>query len=503
MPDPVEAYLKRHGPSLSTEVSAHLVKTLKVSAEAARQRVYRSTAAHALSGLTFPRRARFLYLQPQFGSPLYWDALTTALITTNSAYGFAIAALRQRGGVVTMARFPTVCGAPVRQSKHLAPETILARLEGAGLVKRQTLNGLGECVTLVQAEGYYDWVGPRLQADAVAESILLLAVRDWLRKLNLASYNVIALRGDTPPPKVGTFLWDLSGPSYIYPLTRRSGVGRRNGFVVCDVHLGSPMTPSGVEPFVRKCATLRSLTKVGGCLQILVAEQFDQRAFQRLRSVGVIAATPTSLFGQEVADSLRELASVLENAARTAIDPERFEQLFQVLSKIDGAANQLRGTLFEYMAAELARQTLGPDVRMNRMFKVPGRGEAEADVVAVRLNHGITVIECKGYSPRATIPDDKFQRWLQHSVPLCHAAIQTHPDWRNYTPHFEFWSTAGLSDASMRLFQDAQAAINPDRYTIGLRLNDRLRDDCRATNDASLLTAFEKHFVRLPAEPWF
>lgn len=500
--DPVEAYLQRYGPSLSSDVTAHLVKTLNLKPPAARQRVSRSPKVKELSGLPFPRRARFLYLQEQFGSPRYWDALGAALIKTNSAYGFAIAALRQREGVVSLKQFPIVCGAPTRQSKHLAPETILARLEGAGLVSRLTLRGVGDCVGLVQVEGHYDWLGDHLHAKAISEGILLLALRDWLRNLNLASYNAIRVRGDETAPRVGTLLWDLSGPSYVYPLTRSGKGGGRNGFVACDVLLGETMTAAGVAPFLRKCTTLRGLRNVGACLQILVADRFDAAAFAALKSAGVVPATPAGLFGEEIAESLRELTSVLESAARNVIDPERFETLFRALGKINGADNQLRGTLFEYLAAEVARRTLGSNVQMNRLFKDTEGLEAEADVVAVWPDQGITIIECKGYSPRGDIPDDKFKRWLQYNVPVCFRSIKLHPDWKNFTPHFEFWATGRLSPDALALFEQVQSSVNPGRYTLGLRQNARLHEDCRTTGDPTLLRAFEKHFTVPPAALW-
>ena len=105
------------------------------------------------------------------------------------------------------------------------------------------------------------------------------------------------------------------------------------------------------------------------------------------------------------------------------------------------------------------------------------------------------MIECKGWSPRATLTDDKFKRWLQHNVPVAFAATKTHPDWRNFAPHFELWTTAVLSDEASELFESASAQINPDRYTIGLRLNEDLRSAFRGTRDDSFLTAFERHYT--------
>lgn len=500
--DPITDFLELNGPSLSSEIVKHLVDDQGMLPAAARKRVSRVGGdVKRLAGIVFPHKARFFYLQRQFGAPEYWANLADALISTNSAYGYAIAALRQRDGVIPVGQFPIVCGAPLRQQRHLSPDTIYNRLSDAKLLSKVTVPGVGECVALVQHEEHYSSGADLMRARLVTEDILLTAVKDWLRKLGIASYGQVALRGDEVPPKVGTFAWDLSAPCYLGHMVRKGADGEvKPGFVTCDVYLGDDMTELGVAPFIRKCLMLRSLRNVGPCMQILVANRFRRDAFHLLKRHGIIPATPKSLFGEDVAQALTQLTSVLDKAARSVIDPAQFDELFSKLGKIEGAATQLRGTLFEYLAADLARKTLAPDVSLNRIFKVPGK-EAEADVVAVRPHQAITLIECKGYSPRATIPDTLFKRWLEHNVPTCYAALKQHPDWKSLPITFEFWATAPLTDEAMALFAKAKATIKPTRYAIELKLGPDLQRAVKKTNDPSLITAFEKHFVKIEREP--
>ena len=364
------------------------------------------------------------------------------------------------------------------------------------------VSGLGECIGLVQAEGHYESKGPEIRARLLTKGILLLAVKDWLKKLGIVSYDKVAIRRGDTEPKVACFLWDLSAPSFLGHMLQVGKDGTlKNGFVACDVHLGETMTAQGVAPFVRKCVTLRSLRNVGTCMQILVASRYDAGAFQLLKQNGIIPATPANMFGDEVAEGLQQLASALEAAAHSIIDPAQFDELFRRLGKIEGAGNQLRGTLFEYLAAEMARKTVAPDVRMNRRFRTVDQKEAEADVVAVRDHHANTLIECKGYSPRSVIPDHYVARWLQHNVPTCFRAIKAHPDWQNLKVAFEFWATAPLSAESIALIDTARAAINPDRYAINVRLGPDLHALCNEIRDPGLLTAYEKHFMKVAGEP--
>lgn len=93
--------LAKHGP-MTTSRAAKLLVERGILPEAARQRVSRrSPEIDTLRGLTFPKRARFIYLKSQFGTDGYWKALIVAIQETNPAYAAALAALRARGGTIT------------------------------------------------------------------------------------------------------------------------------------------------------------------------------------------------------------------------------------------------------------------------------------------------------------------------------------------------------------------------------------------------------------------
>ena len=130
------------------------------------------------------------------------------------------------------------------------------------------------------------------------------------------------------------------------------------GFIACDVYLGDgPVDKNGIQPFINKCVKLRMLRNIGSCMQIFVADEYAPDAFQDLKKHGIIPATPSNLFGEEVGEGLTVLFQVLRDATRKAIDPESFDLLFRTLGKIKGEATQLRGTLFEYLVADRAEKT--------------------------------------------------------------------------------------------------------------------------------------------------
>lgn len=369
----------------------------------------------------------------------------------------------------------------------------------AGLFQRIEVPGVGPCISLVQADDHYEGLSLDLQARSFTEDILLTAVRDWARKLGLVSYDRVMARGGETLPMVGTFAWDLTAPSYLGPLSRIGKDGKpKPGFFMADVFLGGEVSQRDIEPFVRKCLTLRTLRHLGPCMQMFVASRYHADAFKLIKRHGIIPATPRTLFGDEVAEALIQVRSVLVSVARWQVDPERIDELFRRLAKIEGAAVQLRGTLLEFMAAGYWRR-VSDHVSMNRVLKADGQ-KAEADVIAVRDGSSVTFIECKGYSPYATIPDQEVKDWLQKRVPTLYKAAREHPDWKNLKVKLEFWASGQLSEEALVMLETARAAINPRRYSIAVRQGQKILTSFELNQDQSLAIAFRKHFMRPPAE---
>ena len=123
MGDPIEAILDYYGPLLSSEVATRLAEREGISPTAARQRLSRVRGnVRKLAGIPFPRNARFMYLDQQFGSPAYWYNLAAALIANNSALGYAISALRQHRGMVPAPSFRSSADRPC-DSSSISPPT--------------------------------------------------------------------------------------------------------------------------------------------------------------------------------------------------------------------------------------------------------------------------------------------------------------------------------------------------------------------------------------------
>ncbi|MGQ0689894.1 MAG: hypothetical protein ACT4NK_14160 [Limnobacter sp.] len=496
MTDIVVLTLTRLGPCLSTELVATLVKDYGLQPATARQRVSRSTQIKKLAHLVFPRGVRFVYLQSEYASPLFWTTLIRQLLKHSVSYGGGLAALIARGGLMPVSHFLIACGAPVAQKGHISARSVLDRLRVAELVKVFDTPGIGECVELAHTVDTPSWELCSMRARISTEAVLLNAVRDWARNLGLVSYNKVVIRDlNVTEPRVGTFNWDLAGPSYLAPLTQWDKAANRvkQGYLVCDTLLGVNVEDYQLQPFINKCVTLRSLAKVGRCLQMFVADGFSVEAFALAKQNGVVPATTTQLFGQDVASALRELTDVLKNAFVNEKTLETVTAIFNKLSHIEGAATNLRGALFEYLVADVVRlSTTHTSIRLNEIIKDEQGRVAEVDVLAHHFDKSIRFIECKGYKPDGTIPDDMVERWLRDRIPVIRNAAEAYRDWRKCRQEFEFWTSGELSDHAKSLVTEEARHVR--KYSVKIVEGAGLAQLVSATNNTALKNAFRQHF---------
>ncbi|QUG87683.1 hypothetical protein GR140_02565 [Pseudomonas putida] len=497
--------LKKNGPMLSSDLSKLLETSCGLTPEAARKRVERGCVGMTrLNHIVFPHRARFSYLCEDYGSPFFFDSLMGALKKTRSTYFSALQALALRGNVMPRAHFLIACGAPVSQKKHIAAESLLERLVKATLVKEVNLPG-GECCVVrcdhhQMLEVTSLWA--KMKGRLIAEKVTLLAVKDWSRNLGMVSYDSVATREDDGSkglPKVGTFNWDLAGPSYLFPMREYTSTTIKPGFLVCDLALNGRVTADQLAGFVNKCVTLRNLKKVGKCLQVFVAESYESEAFALLKEKGIIPATTESLFGRDVALALKNLCTVLSDTAKLTQNPEALDKIFNDLSRIEGAASTLRGSLFEFAVAQIARSTfLGYPQEMNRIVRDSIGAEAEIDVLAHRPNHEVIFIECKGIHPISTLSDDEVERWINKRIPVIRGVVKAHSEWTNVSQRYELWTSGKLSENAIAMVKDAQ--IKNPRIEIQLRDADYVLAQAVSSNEAGLLKTYRQHFVTHPMQ---
>ncbi len=501
-PHEIEQFLRLNGPSLSSEIAKHFVGK-GLTPEAARQRITRSRGTVTrLSGINFPRKEKFLYLEDHWGKQEYWRALLAAFRKTAAIYGTALDAIAARGGALPITMLAGSSGSPLRQRGHIGAETVFKRLLAIGAVSKSELPGLGNCIVpnpnlpiaITEIEMNY--------ARYTVETTLLLAVRDWARKLGLASYNKINIRDKdkSQQPTFGTTQWDLVGPSYLQPLVKRSTDNKvKPGSLVCDVFVGGTLETDHIQYFIRKCSAVSSLRNMATFLPIIVADRFTPEAFNLGRSKGVVMATPGTLFGEEVASGLSSLLKTLNNAAAMAVkNPDVIQKLFSSLSAIEGAAANIRGDLFEMIVGHLVHKREGYSVDIGPLIKDRQTGAyKEIDVRGVRGHERVWHCECKGHQPDHIVSQDEIEEWLERKVPFIHRVTrETRREWANCEFIFEFWTCGHFDPTTLDYLKSRSQAIK--KYRIGWKDGDSVREYAKESKIRSIIKTLEEQYFRNP-----
>lgn len=455
--------LNEHGPMLSSDIS-RIYRRMGVNDSAARQRVNRrSDEVKTLYGLPFPKGARFLYIEGDFGDLRFYRALISKLQETKSAYGAAIGGMLAREGICLADHWPVVSGSPDKQKGHISHSKILDGLKQAKLIEERDIAGLGPCLNL--NERYFSTSISAFRSRLTIEHILRNCIHDWAIKLGWSSNGSLQVLDEEVFPKFSTMSFDLVGPCYLQPLvTWQKGI-LKNGFFVCDVISSGPLQEDGISGFLKKVTTLKALRNLGRFQPMLLASSYSEDALMLLRSRGIIAATPESLFGRQVADALAELLRVLQQAAEIAIgNPEKIEELFNQLSGFEG---NLRGSLFELIVGNLVRMTNGGSIDIGVLVTdYVHQNRADIDVRLVNETE-IVSYECKGHGPDVEVTLEEVKYWLEKQVPIIRAAHLLEQRFDNLAHIFEFWTTGQFSSEALTFLESRKSTIK--KYTIRWR----------------------------------
>ena len=485
------------GPALTTDLARHLMAQ-GVSYAAARQRISRrSEEVRVLHGLPFPRRSRFIYLESQFGTKEYWDALIQAISVASPSYASALTGLRMRGGFLPTQYFHIASGAPVRQTGQLASSLILDRLLSVDLVSSEAVDGIGECVVLGGRRFLDPTAVSLVRARLLTEALLLDAIRAWLGRMNMASPSVTTIRGDSKAPQFATYLFDLCGPSYLSPLVRNRKGKRDPGFFVADVIVGKDLNTEEVKPFIRKCTTLAQLKRVRPFVPMLIADNFSPEALHECRSRGIIATRPETLFGKDVALALNDLFQALTKAAAiAAASPDRIEKLFGSLSAIEGAAGNLRGALFEVMVGHVVHAIEGGSIDIGVLVTdLQNSCRAEVDVRLVR-EKVVKIYECKGYQPSNLVSETEVEDWLKKKVPTIYNAHAHEPRFQDCRLKFEFWTCGGYHEKAIEKLKVAQHRTR--KYDIDWKDGLQVHRYLAQLKSPGIRKIFNEHYLKHP-----
>lgn len=329
----------------------------------------------------------------------------------------------------------------------------------------------------------------------VAEQIVLDALREWVRKLGFGSFDKVAVRGLEHQPQFGQFNWDLTAPTYLFPFVRHGeGIRSSPGFFVADVLLGRALTQEQVRYFVNKATIMRRQRKTRPFLGLLLADHYAPEAFKLGRTEGLIFTTPDVLFGTGISAALRELIQTLRNAAAVAVkNPDVVHDLFAKLGRLEGAALNLRGPLFEMILAYCFRREGSVDIGVS--VRDPDTGEpAEIDVL-VKASTVVRVCECKGYS-RNMVDIDEIKDWLDVRVPRIRRYLRNNDYFKKFPLQFEFWISGEFTAAALGYLRTRKREAV--KYQIDWKDGEALRRYVDQLDEPYVLRVLDEHYFRHP-----
>ncbi|MAI60815.1 MAG: hypothetical protein CBB87_00105 [Micavibrio sp. TMED27] len=488
----VEDIIRSEGPMLSSDIIA-IYKKQGVSPSAARQRVRRrNSLVKSLNGLPFPKNTNFLYVEGEFGSPKFFEALVKALLESSPAYACAISGLEARGGICLKTDWDIISAAPVLQQGHLASQEILKRLMAVKLIKELNVAGIGECIVFDDRFGSLNFA--EFRSRLALEHIVIDMVKNWAIRMCFTSNDTVQVRNTTKQPKFSTHNFDIVGPSYLYALKKRGSTGVQNGFFVADVIWNNELSLAQVSGFLKKITNLSYLKKLGSFQPMLVSNGFTKDALMKCRATGVITVTPDTLLGRDVAQALSQLLETLNKAAEIAIgNPEKIELLFDRLSAIDGISGNLQGALFEMLAGHILKDLYAGSIDIG-VIVTDHETSRKADI---DLRHvggdAVTCIECKGYPSHKKVTIEEVKYWLEKQVPIFYGSQKYEQRFADKRKVYEIWTMGYYEDDALEYLNERKDVIK--KYDIFWRDNEYVLSQSKKLETKTVYNTLRKYYL--------
>lgn len=491
----IEGLLYTHGPMASSKLKELLINK-GLSEEAARQRI--SRAGEKIMRFThfpLPKREAFLYLGKDYNTRKFWIALLAAHSEARSVYANTFFALRAYQGVIPTYLLAKTSGAPVKLTKHVPVRLLEDQMVRGELIRREHDDTLGACL-ISHVHMHEGDNSPRdVRGQLLIEEILIKGVSEWLRKNGMGSFNKIQVRNSEKMPDFSHHHWDITAPSYIFPLATITNRNIQNGFVVADIVYAN-ITEKGIQAFLAKVNRCRNLRNSRPFMAMLIASSFDKETIILARHAGIVLTTVDNFLGTDIAYLLDSLLSTLNRAARVAVaNPGKINELLKGINRIEGAAINLRGVMFEMLACHVVLKTQNvSNVDMNKVVTYENES-AEIDVIGFRHEAEIKCYECKGYEVRRYISVEMIEIWFKR-VQRIRKFYQNSEAYRDRKLTFEYWTSSAFTpeaEEKLKAFREKNHRVCID-WKDGKQILQIARQDRLNT----IVDALNEHYFKHP-----
>jgi len=231
-------------------------------------------------------------------------------------------------------------------------------------------------------------------------------------------------------------------------------------------------------------------------LAILVADSFEAEAQKQAKNAGVMITTVKNFLGIDIAELMNSLLSTLNRAgAIAAANPDKIDQLFRGLQRIEGAAINIRGAMFEMLVGHMVLKTQNVStIDLNKKITDDGK-KAEIDVIGYRSEAEIKCYECKGYEVRRLIDAALIERWFIQ-IQLIRRFFQNSEVYRDRKLTFEFWTSSDFTPDALALMKEFK--LRNKRLNIAWKNGEQLITIAREDRLTSIVTVLNDHYVKHP-----
>lgn len=132
-------------------------------------------------------------------------------------------------------------------------------------------------------------------------------------------------------------------------------------------------------------------------------------------------------------------------------EPDSVFDLLRRISKIEGAALNTRGILFEMLVARLFN-IQGFHIDIRKVVYTDSKEQVEIDVRAKGPNQ-IVCCECKGMSPGNLVGVREIEDWESRQLPRIKSWMKSAPEMPK-NRRFIFWSSSGFSADAEKLIKE-------------------------------------------------
>jgi len=444
--------LKENGPMLSGKLANLLQLKYGISNVVARKIVSRATSPiHKLKNISFEKNQKYIYLQEQFNSDIFFRNLLSAFRCSSRCYYQVVIAIRNNGGFISKKVLASYVAAPVENlTKHKRYDLIVADLIKLEFIQEYT-------------DEYYQLLFPHVIGTDVkntkgielAKKTVVDDFCDWAKKLNIIAYN--SAKTFFQCANFAKFQWAFTSPSYIFNISDiNTG---KPGFWIGDIVLAQKADIEDIQFFLDKIDVIRNFKNLPHFIPVIIADNYTKEAYKLLKKKGVVCAQIGNLFSNRYANTLRELIPIIKNAsAIISGNPENFVEYINKIASLEGKMGNLIGDLFEANVGYYFHLIGCKYFELNKIIKYNGV-KKEIDVYVVR-DGKIKIVECKGI--RSTLDHEYVKKWLSDNIPTIYKAIKNKNS--NEIVEFELWSTGGYIDETKRLLDEA--IKNTHKYSI-------------------------------------